>query len=51
MNLKVGWEEMGGIITLRDGQTFTGKPRKSTMAAVKLYDPNQAEMHGGAAEQ
>ncbi len=41
---KVGWEEMGGVMTLRDAQTFTGKPRKSTMAAVKLHDPNQAEM-------
>jgi len=41
---KIGWEEMGGVITLRDGQSFTGKPRKSTMVAVKLNDPSQAEM-------
>jgi ABC-type antimicrobial peptide transport system permease subunit len=40
---KIGWEEMGGVITLRDGQAFTGKPRKSTMVAVKLNDPTQAE--------
>jgi ABC-type antimicrobial peptide transport system permease subunit len=38
----IGWEELGGVVTLRDGQTFTGKPRKSTMVAVKLYDPTQA---------
>jgi ABC-type antimicrobial peptide transport system permease subunit len=38
----VGWEELGGVVTLRDGQTFTGKPRKSTMVAVKLFDPAQA---------
>jgi ABC-type lipoprotein release transport system permease subunit len=38
----VGWEELGGVVTLRDGQTFTGKPRKSTMVAVKLFDPTQA---------
>lgn len=40
---KIGWEEMGGVVSLRDAQTFTGKPRKSTMYAVKLKDPNQAE--------
>jgi len=38
----VSWDEMGGVVTLRDGQTFTGKPRKSTMVAVKLFDPTQA---------
>jgi ABC-type antimicrobial peptide transport system permease subunit len=41
---KIGWEEMGGVISLRDGQSFTGKPRKSTMVAVKLNDPSQAEI-------
>jgi ABC-type antimicrobial peptide transport system permease subunit len=40
---KIGWEEMGGVVTLRDAQTFTGKPRQSTMYAVKLKDPSQAE--------
>ncbi len=39
----IGWEEMGGVITLRDAQALTGRPRKVTMAAVKLKDPNQAE--------
>jgi ABC-type lipoprotein release transport system permease subunit len=39
---KVSYEEMGGIMTLRDAQTFMGKPRKSTMAAIKLREPRQA---------
>jgi len=37
------WEEIGGVISLRDAQTFTGKPRKVTMYTVKLHDPSQAE--------
>lgn len=37
------WEEMGGVISLRDAQTFTGKPRKVSMYTVKLHDPSQAE--------
>jgi ABC-type antimicrobial peptide transport system permease subunit len=41
---EIGWEEMGGVITLRDAQSFTGKPHKSTMVAVKLNDPAQAEI-------
>ena len=39
----VSWEEMGGILTLRDAQTFVGRPRKVTMYAVKVHDPLQAE--------
>jgi ABC-type lipoprotein release transport system permease subunit len=39
----LAWEETGGVISLRDAQLFTGRPRKSTMYAVKLYDPSQAE--------
>lgn len=38
----VGWEEIGGVMTLRDAQNFVGKPRKVTMYAVKLKDPNTA---------
>jgi len=38
----ISWEELGGVITLRDGQTFTGRPRKSTILAVKVNDPSQA---------
>lgn len=40
---KVSWEEMGGVITLRDAQTFTGRPRKVTMLAIKVNDPQQAK--------
>ncbi|MGD8864932.1 MAG: ABC transporter permease [Anaerolineales bacterium] len=39
----VAWEEIGGVITLRDAQSFLGRPRKVTMLAVKVEDPNQAE--------
>ncbi len=39
----VGWEEMGGVMTLRDAQNFTGKPRKVSMYAVKLKDPTTAQ--------
>lgn len=38
-----GWEEMGGVITLRDAQALMGRPRKVTMYAVKSRDPSQAE--------
>jgi putative ABC transport system permease protein len=37
------WEEMGGVISLRDAQTFTGKPRKVSMYTVKLHNPSEAE--------
>jgi ABC-type lipoprotein release transport system permease subunit len=39
----VAWEEMGGIITLRDAQAFIGRPRKVTMYAVKVEDPTMAQ--------
>jgi ABC-type antimicrobial peptide transport system permease subunit len=38
----VSWEEMGGVITLRDAQNFIGKPRKVSMYAVKLKDSRTA---------
>jgi ABC-type antimicrobial peptide transport system permease subunit len=38
-----GWEELGGVVTTRDAQVMTGKPRKVTLAHIKLFDPNQAE--------
>lgn len=38
----VGWEEMGGVMTLRDAQTFMGRPRKVSMYAVRVKDPAQA---------
>ena len=37
-----GWEEMGGMISMRDAQTFMGKPRKVGMYVIKLEDPSQA---------
>ena len=37
------WEELGGVVTLRDAQTLSGRPRKVTLFAVDLYDPSQAE--------
>jgi ABC-type lipoprotein release transport system permease subunit len=40
---KVSWEEMGGVIALRDAQALMGKPRKVTMLMVKMKDPTQAE--------
>ncbi len=39
----ISWEELGGVISLRDAQSFAGRPRKSSMYAVKLNDPSQAE--------
>ena len=38
-----GFEELGGILTLRDAQILTGRPRKVTMLAVKMKDPAQAQ--------
>jgi ABC-type lipoprotein release transport system permease subunit len=39
----ISWEGLGGVISLRDAQSFTGRPRKVTMYAVKVHDPQQAE--------
>ncbi|PWH14653.1 MAG: hypothetical protein DDG59_12535 [Anaerolineae bacterium] len=39
---KVSWEELGGVITLRDAQSLTGRMRKVTMAAVKMRNPRDA---------
>jgi ABC-type antimicrobial peptide transport system permease subunit len=36
------WEELGGIISLRDAQIFMGRPHKSTMLMVKVTDPTRA---------
>jgi ABC-type antimicrobial peptide transport system permease subunit len=36
------WEEMGGVITLRDAQALVGRPRKVSLYAVKLHDPSEA---------
>lgn len=37
-----GWEEMGGVVSLRDAQTLAGRPNKVTMLSVKLDEPVQA---------
>lgn len=37
----VSWEEMGGIVTLRDAQAILGKPGQVTMLAVEIADPSQ----------
>jgi putative ABC transport system permease protein len=37
-----GWEEMGGVVTLRDAQVLAGRPNKVTMYGVKLEDPERA---------
>jgi ABC-type antimicrobial peptide transport system permease subunit len=39
----IGWEEIGGVITLREAQAFVGRPRKSTLALIKLKEPLKAE--------
>ena len=39
---EIGWEGLGGVMTLRDAQAFIGRPRKVTMYAVKVHDPDDA---------
>jgi ABC-type antimicrobial peptide transport system permease subunit len=38
----IGWEQTGGVITLRDAQNFLGRPRQVSMIAVKVRNANQA---------
>ncbi|TFG06787.1 FtsX-like permease family protein, partial [Candidatus Thorarchaeota archaeon] len=38
----VSWEEMGGVVTLRDAQNMAGKPHQVTMLAVNIEDTNQS---------
>jgi putative ABC transport system permease protein len=38
-----GWQEMGGVISLRDAQVAMGRPRKVSMYLVKVRDPSQAQ--------
>ncbi len=38
-----GWQEMGGVISLRDVQVAMGRPRKVSMYLVKVRDPSQAQ--------
>ena len=37
-----GFMEMGGIISMRDGQILMGKPHKVSLYMVKVDDPSQA---------
>jgi ABC-type antimicrobial peptide transport system permease subunit len=39
---KIAWEELGAIMTLRDAQVFLGRPRKVTLYAVRLKEPQGA---------
>lgn len=39
----IGWEQTGGVTTLRDAQTFVGRPRQVSMIGVKLEEAAQAE--------
>ncbi|HSR48136.1 MAG TPA: FtsX-like permease family protein [Anaerolineales bacterium] len=38
----IGWEELGGVVSLREAQEFAGRPRKVTLYLVKVKDPAQA---------
>ncbi|HET7011641.1 MAG TPA: ABC transporter permease [Anaerolineales bacterium] len=38
----IGWEEIGGIVSLREAQEFAGRPHKVTMYALRLREPTQA---------
>lgn len=38
----IGWEELGGVVSLREAQAFAGRPRKVTLYLVKVKDPDQA---------
>jgi len=38
-----GWENMSGIITLRDAQAFAGRPRKVTMLMVDIEDARKTQ--------
>ena len=39
----LGWEQTGGVVTLRDAQNFTGRPRQVSMIALKLKDAALAQ--------
>jgi putative ABC transport system permease protein len=38
----IGWEELGGVVSLREAQNFAGRPHKVTLYLVKVVDPQQA---------
>jgi putative ABC transport system permease protein len=39
---QIGWEEMGGVMSLRDAQILAGRPHKVSMYAIKMADPDMA---------
>src|SRR5512136_1396206 len=39
----VSYEESAGVMSLRDAQAMTGKPRQVSMYGIKVKDPAQAE--------
>ena len=38
----IGWEQTGGVVTLRDAQNFIGRPRQVSMIGIKVRDAEQA---------
>jgi putative ABC transport system permease protein len=40
---RVGWEELGGVLPLRDAQILTGRPHKVSMLAIKMAEPERTE--------
>jgi ABC-type lipoprotein release transport system permease subunit len=40
----IAYEESAGVMSLRDAQALTGKPRQVTFYGIKLDDPQQADM-------
>jgi ABC-type antimicrobial peptide transport system permease subunit len=39
---RVAWEELGGVMSLRDAQVFAGRPRKVSLFGVQMADPADA---------
>ncbi len=39
----VSWEEMGGVVSLRDAQDIVGKPHQVTMLAVNVENKSRSE--------
>lgn len=38
----IGWEELGGVVSLREAQLFAGRPRKVTLYLIKARFPSEA---------
>jgi ABC-type antimicrobial peptide transport system permease subunit len=37
------YEDAGALVLIKDAQRILGKPRKASLLAIQLHDPNQAE--------